>query len=115
MALRLGDAFNRRKKLGADLTSWINRLQHAGVTRRSYRTKAIEGNGAFTPEPGSEKTTTRHYSIEECREKIQEILAEDRSLALRISLTNQRARAEVEDLDGKSREYSIPELLVLKD
>jgi hypothetical protein len=36
-------------------------------------------------------------------------------LALRISLTNQQAKAEVEDMDGNSRSYSIPELLVLKD
>ena len=115
MAMTLGDGFNRRKKLGADLTSWINRLQHSGATRRAYRTKSIEGSGAFSPEPGSEKTTARHYTVEECREKIRAILEEDRALALRISLTNQRARAEVEDLDGKTREYSIPELLVLKD
>lgn len=115
MALTLGDAFNRRKKLAADLTSWIHRMTASGSTRRVYRTKALEGDGAFVPEPGSEKTTQRHYTVEECREKIRTILAEDRALALRISLTNQRARAEVEDLDGQVREYTIPELLVLKD
>ena len=67
------------------------------------------------PAAGSEKSSTRHYTVEECRSKIEEILAEDRSLALRISLTNQSARAEVEDLQGASRSYTIPELLVLKD
>lgn len=113
--LTLGDAFNRRKKLAADLASWTNRLKLSGANRRVYRAKAIEGAQAFTPEPGSEKTTERHYTIEECRQKIREILEEDRSLALRISLTNQRAKAEVEDLDGHVREYSIPELLVMKD
>lgn len=115
MRMTLGDGFNRRKKLAGDLTSWTNRLKAAGVTRRTFRCKAIEGSGAFTPEPGSEKTTSRHYTVEECREKIREIIDEDRILALRISLTNQSAKAEVEDLNGKVRTYSVPELLVLKD
>jgi hypothetical protein len=115
MRMTLGDGFNRRKKLAGDLASWTNRLKAAGVTRRTYRCKAIEGNGAFVPEPGSEKTTSRHYTVEECRAKIREIIDEDRALALRISLTNQAAKAEVEDLDGKTRMYTVPELLVLKD
>ncbi len=115
MSMNLGDAFNRRKKLSSDLAAWTNRLKSSGVTRRTFRTKAIEGNGAFSPEPGSEKSTMRHYTVEECRAKIREILDEDLVLALRISLTNQAAKAEVEDLDGRSRTYTIPELLVLKD
>ena len=115
MSMNLGDAFNRRKKLSSDLVAWTNRLKSSGVTRRTYRTKLIEGDSAFTPEPGSEKTTMRHYTVEECRTRIREIVDEDLVLALRISLTNQAAKAEVEDLAGKSRTYSIPELLVLKD
>jgi len=115
MRMSLGDGFNRRKKLSTDLAAWTNRLKSSGVTRRTYRTRAIEGGAAFTPEPGSEKVTSRHYTVEECRERIREIIAEDQVLALRISLTNQAAKAEVEDLDGKVRSYSIPELLVLKD
>jgi hypothetical protein len=89
-------------------------LQAAGSIRRSYRTRAIEGAEAFVPDPGSEKKSTRHYTVEECRERIAEVVAEDLNLALRISLTNQRALAEVEDLDGSVRSYTIPELLVLK-
>lgn len=115
MRMTLGDAFNRRKKLAADLTAWTNRLKASGSTRRVYRCRAIEGEGAFEPEPGSEKTTSRHYTVEECRARIREIIDEDRRLALRISLTNMQAKAEVEDLDGSVRTYSIPELLVLKD
>lgn len=115
MRMTLGDAFNRRKKLAADLASWTNRLKAAGATRRTYRCRSIDGADAFTPEPGSEKTTTRHYTVEECREKIGQILDEDRVVALRISLTNQAARAEVEDLSGKAHTYTVPELLVLKD
>lgn len=115
MSMNLGDAFNRRKKLSSDLVAWTNRLKSSGVTRRTYRTKAIEGNGAFSSEPGSEKSTMRHYTVEECRARIREIVDEDLILALRISLTNQAAKAEVEDLEGKTRTYSIPELLVLKD
>ena len=113
--MNLGDGFNRRKKLSSDLVAWTNRLKSSGVTRRTYRAKAIDGDQAFVPEPGSEKTTSRHYTVEECRAKIREIVEEDRVLALRISLTNQTAKAEVEDLDGAVRSYSIPELLVLKD
>lgn len=112
--LTLGDAFNRRKKLSTDLQTWIGRLQSAGTVRRSYRTQAVEGADAFVPDTGTEKRSTRHYTIEECRAKIAEIIAEDRELALRISLTNQRATIEVEDLDGATRTYTIPELLVLK-
>jgi hypothetical protein len=112
--MMLGDAFNRRKKLAADLTKWMNRLSQSGSDRRSYRTATLDGDGAFRPESGTEKVTSRHYTIEECRERIAEILAEDRSLALRISLTNRVARATIEDLDGVKRELSVPELLVLK-
>lgn len=112
--LSLGDAFNRRKKLAADLQTWINRLGQAGSVRRTYRTQAIEGEAAFAPEPGTERMSERHYTIEECHERLQQILREDRELAMRISLTNQRARARVLDLDGQERELSIPELLVLR-
>ena len=115
MRMTLGDGFNRRKKLAGDIEAWTNRLKASGVTKRTYRCKTIEGSEAFTPEPGSEKTTSRHYTVEECREKLREILEEDRVLALRISLTNQSAKAEVEDLAGKTATYTIPELLVLKD
>lgn len=115
MRMTLGDAFNRRKKLSGDIEAWTNRLRSSGNTKRSYRCKAIEGAAAFTPEPGSEKTTSRHYTVEECRSKLREILEEDRVLALRISLTNQQAKAEVEDMNGNTVTYTIPELLVLKD
>lgn len=112
--MTLGDAFNRRKKLASDRQTWIGRLAASGSVRRSYRTQAIEGSGAFAPDAGSEKSSTRHYTVDECRQRLLEIGVEDRELALRISLTNQSARAEVEDLDGQVRSYSIPELLVLK-
>ncbi|GAB3455995.1 hypothetical protein GCM10027570_37160 [Streptomonospora sediminis] len=112
--MTLGDAFNRRKKLAADLQSWVNRLGLAGAERRTYRTAALDGEHAYRAEPGTEKTTSRSYTVDECRERIREILAEDEQLALRISRTNQQARAEIEDLDGNVRELSIPELLVLK-
>src|ERR1051326_4163878 len=115
MAMTLGDAFNRRKKLGADLASWTHRLEQAGKETRLYRTKSTEGAEAFLPEPGSEKTTARHYTIEECQARIEELMREDRELALRISLTNQRAKSSVEDMEGVKRELSVPELLVLKN
>lgn len=113
--MNLGDAFNRRKKLGADLEQWINRLQQSGQDRCHYRTKSIEGGEAFVAEEGSKRVTTRHYTIEECTAKIDELLREDQDLALRISLTNQVASSELEDLDGKTRTLTVPELLVLKN
>ena len=115
MSLTLGDAFNRRKKLGADLQTWIQRLTQAGTEKRSFRTQSIAGDDAFEPEPGTDKTTKRHYTIDECKTRIDEILAEDRALALRISLTNRQARATVEDLDGEALELTVPELLVYKN
>jgi hypothetical protein len=115
MTLSLGDAFSRRKKLAADLQTWIQRLQQSGADVRKYRTKAVEGSNAFVPEPGTEKLTRRHYTIAECRQRIAEILAEDRNIAQRISLTNRVARAKVVDLDSLERELTVPELLVLKD
>ena len=114
MKLTLGDAFNRRKKLGADLNAWTQRLSQAGADRRWYRTQKVQGDGAFVPEPGSDRSTERHYTIAECRERIAAIIAEDRSLAMRISLTNQRAKATIVELDGSEVELSVPELLVLK-
>jgi len=115
MAMTLGDGFNRRKKLSADLQTWMNRLAQSGTERRTFRTQAIEGEQAFTPDPGTDKSLTRHYTIEECRDRIGAVLAEDRELALRISLTNQRAKATVEDLSGGQLELTIPEMLVYKN
>src|SRR5260370_23787540 len=107
VALTLGDAFNRRKKLAADLQNWIARLGLAGTERRSYRTAALDGDHAYQPDPGTEKVSARQYTVEECRERIAAILEEDQQLALRISRTNQQARAQIEDLDGRVRTFSI--------
>ncbi len=113
--MMLGDAFNQRKRISAEIQSWVNRLIQAGKDVRQYRTLTLEGEKAFVPEPGSEKTSQRHYTVEECHQRIEELTKQDRELALRISLTNQQARAEVEDMDGTVREYTIPELLVLRN
>lgn len=115
MGMTLGDAFTQRKKLDASITSWTNRLGQAGQDHRSYFAKKIEGEGAFQPEPGSEKISQRHYTIEECRRKLDELIAEDEELALRISMTNQIARATVRGMDDVEKEYTVPELLVLKN
>lgn len=115
MSLSLGDAFNRRKKLGADIQTWLNRLGGSGSDTRRYRTLEVEGQAAFVPTAGTERLTQRHYTIDECHERLQALLREDRELAFRISLTNQRAKALVTDLDGIEREMTIPELLVLRN
>jgi hypothetical protein len=48
--MTLGDAFNRRKKLAADLQAWIGRLGLAGVERRTYRTSSVSSpEQAVTP------------------------------------------------------------------
>lgn len=113
--MTLGDGFNRRKKLDADIAAWTRRLAEAGSNRREYFTEAIEGEKAFKPTPGSEKIAERHYTIEECREKLKALIQEDQELALRISKTNQLASASVRDLDGNEKRLTVPELLVLKN
>src|SRR5512146_1809134 len=115
VAMTLGDGFNRRKKLAADLQTWIGRLGLAGAERRTYRASVLDGDNAYRPDPGTEKANTRQYTVQECRDKFAEILDEDELLALRISRTNQQARAEIVDLSGRTRVLSIPELLVLKN
>ncbi|MCY3413408.1 MAG: hypothetical protein INQ03_17340 [Candidatus Heimdallarchaeota archaeon] len=112
--MNLGNAFARRKQLDSEINTWINRLSLAGRETRQYRTTNIEGK-ELKAIPGTEKVYSRNYSIEECRKKIDELIAEDKDLALRISLTNQIAKATVTDLDGNEVELSIPELLVLKN
>lgn len=114
MGMTLGDAFNSRKKLDADIQTWINRLTQAGREHRSYVTKNIEGDNAYAPEAGTEKISLRHYTINECQQKLKELIEEDKILALRISLTNQKAKATIKGLDGVEKEMSVPELLVLK-
>lgn len=113
--ITLGDAFNRRKKVGAELEKWIMRLSLAGQNKKEWFTKSIDGKSAFDPEPGSMKETTRHYNIEECQAKIAELIVEDETLAMRISLTNQVAEGTITDLDGNERTLTIPALLVLRN
>lgn len=113
--MTLGDGFSRRKQISTELETWNNRLRIAGTDTIKYQTKEIEGVDKFKPIPGSKKEFIRTYSIEECRNKIKELIEEDKKLALRISLTNQRAKARLMDLDGIEKELTIPELLVLKN
>ncbi|TFF95703.1 MAG: hypothetical protein EU544_02220 [Promethearchaeota archaeon] len=115
MALTLSDAFSRRKQIQAEIENWINRLSYAGRETVSYQTKQIEGDKKFIPIPGSKKEYHRTYTIEECQSKIQELIEEDKELALKISLTNQIAKAKIVNLEGKEIELTVPELLVLKN
>ena len=91
--MSLGDGFSRRKQISAELETWINRLHVAGRDTIKFQTKEIEGENQFKPIPGSKKDFIRTYTIEECRKKIQELIEEDQKLALRISLTNQKAKS----------------------
>ncbi len=115
MTITLGDAFARRKKLDDELNTWINRLSLASRDSVQYKTKTIEGDDKFQVIPGSKKEFKRTYTIEECREKIQQLINEDQELALRISLTNQKAKGTLIALDGTKRILTIPELLVLRN
>lgn len=115
MSFTLGDAFSRRKQIESELENWINRLRYTGRTSVSYQTKAIEGAEKFIPIPGSKKEFNRSYTIEECQAKIKELLEEDKKLAMRISITNQQAKASMIDLEGKEVELTVPELIVLKN
>jgi hypothetical protein len=115
MTLTLGDAFSRRKQIESELEQWINRLNLSGKNSIRYETKSIEGDRAFESIPGTRKEYERNYSIEECQQKIQELIEEDKKLALQISLTNQKAFAQMINLEGKEVSLTIPELLVLKN
>src|ERR1041385_8539689 len=81
--MTLGDAFNRRKKLSADLQSWIARLGLAGTERRTYRTSALDGDTAYRPDPGTEKASTRQYTVQECRDRIPKLERAARDVPLR--------------------------------
>ncbi|MFX0101848.1 MAG: hypothetical protein ACFFCS_19945 [Candidatus Hodarchaeota archaeon] len=113
--MNLGDAFARRKQISAELDSWISRLRLAGRDTLQYRVESIENKDKMVPIPGSTKEYKRTYTIEECLEKIEGLTKEDKTLALRISLTNQKAKAKLEDLEDVEQELTIPELLVLKN
>jgi hypothetical protein len=115
MPMTLGDAFSRRKQIQAEIDTWINRLQLAGKETTTYQTKEIEGENKFEAIPGTKKEYERNYTIEECKDQINQLIEEDKELALKISLTNQKARAKLTDLDGNEVEFSIPELIVLKN
>ncbi len=113
--MNLGDAFARRKQIGAEIENWLARLRLAGRDTLQYRTLSIENKENLVPIPGSKRDFKRTYSIEECLDKLKALIEEDRKLALRISLTNQKARAKLVDFDGAEKELTIPELLVLKN
>jgi len=113
--MTLGDAFTRRKQIQSELENWYNRLAIAGKNTVKYETKKIDGDKAFEPVPGTRTEYKRNYSIDECQKKIQGLIEEDKKLAIQISLTNQKAKAQVIDLEGKEVTLTIPELLVLKN
>jgi hypothetical protein len=114
MTMNLGDGFARRKQIDAEIEKWNNRLAISGRISKRYRTKSIKGD-KYDKIPGTLKEYTRNYTIEECLEKLNELIKEDRVLARRISLTNQVAKAKLIDLDKTEKELTIPELLVLRN
>ncbi len=113
--MNLGNAFARRKQLNAEISTWTNRLSLSGKNTKQYRTLDISEGKNFKPIPGTIKEYNRNYSIEECRDKLNVLIEEDKLLAIRISLTNQVAKARIINLEGKEEILSIPELLVLKN
>jgi len=115
MVITLSDGFSLRKAISSELETWMNRLRLAGRETTRYQAKEIEGMGKFKPIPGTNNEYPRHYTIEECNAKIKELIEEDRKLAMRISVTNQTAKAQMKDLEGNDVELTIPALLVLKN
>ena len=113
--MNLGDGFIRRKQIAAEIDNWRNRLALAGRESYQYVTKQIDGDNSFVPILGSVKDFKRSYTIEECQSHIDELIKEDLNLALRISITNQKASATFVDLDGQEKTLSIPALLVLRN
>lgn len=115
MVITLSDGFSLRKAIASELETWMNRLRLAGRKTNRYQTKEIQGDKKFQPIPGTQNEYPRHYTIPECNEKIKELIEEDRKLAMRISVTNQKAKAQMKDIEGIDVELTIPALLVLKN
>jgi len=113
--LTLSDGFSLRKAISSELETWMNRLRLAGRKTNRYQTKEIEGDKKFIPIPGSMNEYPRNYTIEECNTKIKELIEQDRQLAMRISITKQKASAKMKDLEGNDVELTVPALLVLKN
>lgn len=112
--MNLGDGFSRRKQIQTLFSVWLNRLTLSG--REEVRFTSTElGDSEDKAIAGSLKKFGRNFTIEECLRKLEELLKEDKQLAKQISLTNQQAKAPVEDLEGNIVELTIPELIVLKN
>lgn len=111
--MSLGDGFSQRKHLRSEFETWINRLSLSGKEETKFDVISILEKSSA--KAGTLKEFKRIFTIEECLEKLHNILKEDKELALRISLTNQIAKARLVSLDGEEEELTIPELIVLKN
>lgn len=113
--MNLGDGFSRRKQIQSEFDVWLNRLSLAGREETHFSTKEL-GDSEENAVVGSLRKFGRNFSIEECLSKLDDLLEEDKTLAKRISLTNQQARAVVMNIEGnKLLTLTIPELIVLKN
>ncbi len=110
----LGDGFSRRKQIQTLFGVWLNRLSLSGREEVRF-TSTVLGDSEDKAIAGTLKKFGRNFTIEECLSKLEELIKEDKGLAKRISLTNQQAKAPVEDLEGNTAELTIPELIVLKN
>lgn len=116
MEMTLGDGFTRRKQIQNDINKWLSRLRYAG--REEIHYSVVDKSDIDISDnaiPGTVKEFKRAYSISECIEKIENLIEEDKILAKRISLTNQRAGAVMINLKGEEETLTIPELIILKN
>ena len=65
VAMTLGDAFNRRKKLAADLLSWTGRLAWPVLSGAPTVPRSWTSDNAYRPDPGTEKASRRQYTVQE--------------------------------------------------
>lgn len=112
--MNLGDGFSRRKQIQNEFKVWLNRLSLSGREESKFSVLKL-GDSEEQAMPGSSKKYGRNFTIEECLEKLKDLIEEDKILSKRISLTNQQAKAIALDLDGNEVELTIPELIVLKN
>lgn len=112
--MNLGDAFTRRKALENEIVTWQRRLQLAGCNEIRYDAKDSSAEPTEAID-GTKREFNRSYSIKECLDKIKELIESDKELTIRISKTNQIAKAKMLDLDDNEVELTIPELIVLKN
>ena len=112
--LTLGDGFTRRKQIENEINTWLNRMGLSGRNDINYITESADLSEDKIV-IGTKRVHNRTFTTIECINKVKSLIEADKKMALRISLTNQTAKARMQDLEGNEVTLTIPELIVLKN